>query len=109
MEKLDFIDSKFRLAILAAKRAKQLVGGNKKRIDTDAENPLTIALEEIYEGKIDFQIFDDDENNIDKSERFHLSLDGNSDDDDSSFRIDEESAEEFLFGKDDEDNQEEAS
>ena len=61
MEKLDFIDSKFRLAILAAKRGKQLVAGAKKRVDTNAENPLTIAIEEIYQGKVKFRILEPDE------------------------------------------------
>jgi DNA-directed RNA polymerase subunit omega len=58
VEKLDFIDSKFRLAILAAKRAKQLVAGAKKRVDTNAENPLTIAIEEIFQGKVKFKIIE---------------------------------------------------
>ncbi len=59
VEKLDFIDSKFRLAILAAKRGKQLVAGAKKRVDTHAENPLTIAIEEIYQGKVKFKILEE--------------------------------------------------
>ncbi len=48
------IDSKFRVVILAARRAKQLIGGGRKKLDIKAENPLTIALEEIRQGKIDF-------------------------------------------------------
>jgi len=59
VEKLDFIDSKFRLAILAAKRGKQLLAGAKKRVDTTAENPLTIAIEEIYRGKVKFKILEE--------------------------------------------------
>lgn len=58
MEKLEFIDSKFRLAILAAKRAKQLVGGSKKKIEAHAENHLTTALEEIRTGKIKFRLIE---------------------------------------------------
>jgi len=61
LEKLDFIDSKFRLAILAAKRGKQLLAGAKRRVDTPAENPLTIAVEEIYRGKVKFKILEEDE------------------------------------------------
>jgi DNA-directed RNA polymerase subunit omega len=61
LEKLDFIDSKFRLAILAAKRGKQLLAGAKKRVDTTAENPLTIAIEEIYQVKIKFRILEENE------------------------------------------------
>ncbi|MCK4819634.1 DNA-directed RNA polymerase subunit omega [bacterium] len=56
MEDHEFIDSKFRLVILASKRAKQLLHGAKKKIEMNAENPLTVALEEINQGKIDFEI-----------------------------------------------------
>ena len=56
MEEHKGIDSKFRLVILAAKRAKQLLKGAKKKIDMVAENPLTISLEEIRNNKVDFEI-----------------------------------------------------
>jgi len=49
---VDNIDSKFRLVLMAAKRAKQIIMGDKKRVDIKAENPLTIALEEILRKKI---------------------------------------------------------
>lgn len=65
MEKNNFIDSKFRLVIIAAKRAKQLVRGSKPKVNLKAENPLTIALKEIDEGKIDFKIIND-KNKIDE-------------------------------------------
>lgn len=61
LEKYDFIDSKFRLALLSAKRAKQLVNGSRKKIDMIAENPLTIAIEEVYQGKIKYKILSEDE------------------------------------------------
>jgi DNA-directed RNA polymerase subunit omega len=54
------IDSKFRLAILVARRAKQLIGGAKKKVDIKADNPLTIAMEEFKQGKIDFDILNED-------------------------------------------------
>lgn len=56
MAENNFIDSKFRQVILAAKRARQILIGSKKKIDINAENPLTIALEEIKQGKVDFEI-----------------------------------------------------
>ena len=56
MYNLNGIDSKFRLAILVARRAKQLIGGAKKKVDIKAENVLTIAMEEFKQGKIDFDI-----------------------------------------------------
>lgn len=61
MEQLDFIDSKFRLALLTARRAKQLVAGSKKKIEVNAENPLTIAMQEIYQGKVNFEILDEEQ------------------------------------------------
>lgn len=61
MEQLDFIDSKFRLALLASRRAKQLVAGSKKKLEIKAENPLTIAMQEIYQGKVNFEILDEEQ------------------------------------------------
>jgi DNA-directed RNA polymerase subunit omega len=53
------VDSKYALVILAAKRAKQLKEGSRHLIRTDSTNPLTIALEEIADGAINYQ-FDED-------------------------------------------------
>jgi DNA-directed RNA polymerase subunit omega len=49
------IDSKYALVILAAKRAKQLKEGSRPRLQTDSTNSLTIALEEIAEGKVQYK------------------------------------------------------
>lgn len=49
------VDSKYALVILAAKRAKQLKEGSRPRVPTDSTNPLTIALEEIAEGKVQYK------------------------------------------------------
>jgi len=45
---------------LVARRAKQLIGGAKKKVDIKAENVLTIAMEEFKQGKIDFDILNQD-------------------------------------------------
>lgn len=58
MDQHEFIDSKFRLVILAAKRARQLLRGGRKKVDIEAENSLTIALEEINRGLINYEITD---------------------------------------------------
>ena len=47
-------NSRYELAILVSKRARKLIDGNPKLIDTDSEKPVTIALEEIMAGKIKF-------------------------------------------------------
>jgi DNA-directed RNA polymerase subunit omega len=53
---LNGIDSKFRLAILVARRAKQLIGGARRKIEIKTDNPLTVAMEEFRQGKIDFNV-----------------------------------------------------
>jgi DNA-directed RNA polymerase omega subunit len=63
---LNGIDSKFRLAILVARRAKQLIGGAKRKVDIKAENVLTIAMEEFRQGKIDFDILNQDASLLDE-------------------------------------------
>lgn len=45
-------DNKFRLVIATAKRARQISVGNEKLVDTDEEAPVTVAANEIGEGKV---------------------------------------------------------
>jgi len=59
VQPLNGIDSKFRLAILVARRAKQLIGGARKKIDFKSDNPLTVAMEEFKQGKIDFDVLNE--------------------------------------------------
>lgn len=47
-------NSRYELAILVSKRARKIIDGNPKLIDTDSEKPVTIALEEVLAGKIKF-------------------------------------------------------
>jgi len=57
---LNGIDSKFRLAILVARRAKQLIGGARRKIEIKTDNPLTVAMEEFKQGKIDFDVLNEE-------------------------------------------------
>ena len=57
----DKVESRYTLAMLAAKRAKQLREGAPKLIDTTSTNSLTIALEEIAAGKITFRVPSNDD------------------------------------------------
>lgn len=43
----------YEMVVLAAKRARQLREGALRLVDTTSENPLTVALDEIHNGKID--------------------------------------------------------
>jgi DNA-directed RNA polymerase omega subunit len=51
------IDSKYRLILLAAQRAKQIQRGATPRVDLDPRKikPTTIALEEFDEHKVNFR------------------------------------------------------
>jgi len=48
-------DNRFRLVLLAAKRAKQLIDGARRTLDLEVENPLTMALAEIDRKTVDEQ------------------------------------------------------
>ncbi|HEY0378725.1 MAG TPA: DNA-directed RNA polymerase subunit omega [Pyrinomonadaceae bacterium] len=56
------MDSKYRLIIVAAKRSKQLQRGARPRIDIDPQKhkPTRIALEEVQQGKIGFEITEEE-------------------------------------------------
>jgi DNA-directed RNA polymerase subunit omega len=62
VQTLNGIDSKFRLAILVARRAKQLIGGARKKVEVKSDNMLTVAMEEFRQGKIDFDVLNEEEN-----------------------------------------------
>ncbi|NMW84897.1 DNA-directed RNA polymerase subunit omega [Peptoniphilus sp. AGMB00490] len=47
-------NSRYELAILVSKRARKIIDGNPKLVDTESKKPVTIALEEIMAGKIKF-------------------------------------------------------
>ncbi len=49
------IDSKYRLVLLAAKRAKQLQKGAKPRVQSTSKKTTRVALEEIQRGLVQYQ------------------------------------------------------
>lgn len=53
-DKLDAMESKYALVIVAAKRARQIKDGARRMTDTRSTNPLTVALEEISNGDIKY-------------------------------------------------------
>jgi DNA-directed RNA polymerase subunit omega len=58
-DKLDKMESKYALVIIAAKRARQIKDGARRLIDSRAANPITAALEEIAEGAIIARVVED--------------------------------------------------
>ncbi len=61
-KKIPEIDSKYRLILLAAQRAKQIQRGAKPRVDLDPRKvkPTTIALEEFENKKVNFEFIEKD-------------------------------------------------
>ena len=49
------VDSKYTLVTLAAKRARELNEGDAPLVDTKSEKVVSIAMEEIDEGKITYE------------------------------------------------------
>ena len=55
------LDSKYRLIIIAAQRSKQLQRGARPRVegmDTQRHKPTRVALEEVQQGKVSFNLTD---------------------------------------------------
>ena len=56
MISVDKIESKFTFVLAAALRARQLQGGAKPLIDTQARKSTRIAMEEVFAGKVPFNL-----------------------------------------------------
>ena len=70
------INSRYSIVIATSKRARELIGGAKPLVDgVEGEKPLSIAVKELYDGKIKIPQ-DDEEVDFDDS----LDLDGEMDD-----------------------------
>lgn len=48
-------DSRYTLVMLTAKRARQIVEGSEPLVDTKSNKPVTVAIEEIIEGKVKYK------------------------------------------------------
>ncbi len=60
-ECLDFVNNRFELVLVAAKRAHQLnAGGFRSTLDTGKDKPAVLALREIEAGLIDASILTED-------------------------------------------------
>lgn len=49
---LDKVDSKYSLVVAVSKRARQLVDGQQSLVESDSAKPVSVAIQEISEGKI---------------------------------------------------------
>jgi len=49
------VDSKYTLVVLAAKRAREIMDGQQPLTESKSNKPVTIALEEVAQGKITYE------------------------------------------------------
>ncbi|GBG56184.1 DNA-directed RNA polymerase subunit omega [Sporomusaceae bacterium FL31] len=49
------VDSKYTLVVLAAKRARELMSGENSTVDSKSNKQVTVALEEVAQGKIAYE------------------------------------------------------
>lgn len=61
-ELLQKVDCRYTLAVEAAKRARELIGGAMPLIETKETKPLSIAIDEINRGLITYSRDDEEEN-----------------------------------------------
>jgi DNA-directed RNA polymerase subunit omega len=52
---LEKVDNRYALVVVAAKRARQLIAGEKKLTNIDSNKPVTVAINEISEGKVIYE------------------------------------------------------
>ena len=50
--------SKYTLVVAVSKRARQLIDGSSPMVETISNKPVTIALEELLEGKLEYESTD---------------------------------------------------
>lgn len=53
------IDNRFRLVLLAAKRARQIESGAKPLVEEENDKPTVLALREIAAGEIGIEVMDE--------------------------------------------------
>ncbi len=51
---MEMVDSRYTLVLAAAKRARQLIDGEEVTVKAVSKKPVTIATQEIYEGKVTY-------------------------------------------------------
>ena len=67
MELPQGIDSKFRFILAAAKRAHQLIGGAKARVQSESKKVIVIAQREVSAGLVPFMLQDGKGHDLDRA------------------------------------------
>jgi len=56
MKLIEGFDSNYRYILVAARRARQLQGGSRPRVESKSRKPCRIAMDELHAGKVDWSI-----------------------------------------------------
>lgn len=48
-------ESRYTLVMIVAKRARQIIDGSKPLVETNSSKPVTIAIEELLQDKIEYE------------------------------------------------------
>ncbi len=46
------VQSRYSIVLATAKRARQIIAGEEPLVECDGEKPLSIAVQELYQGKV---------------------------------------------------------
>lgn len=46
------VQSRYSIVLATAKRARQIIGGEQPLVDDEGQKPLSIAVDELYQGKV---------------------------------------------------------
>lgn len=46
------VNSRYSIVIAASKRARQIIAGDEPMMDAEGKKPLSVAVQELYEGKV---------------------------------------------------------
>lgn len=56
---LEKTKDRYSLVLLSAKRARQIIEGSEAKVDAHSKKPLTIAIHEIDESAVDFELVEE--------------------------------------------------
>ncbi|NEZ46005.1 DNA-directed RNA polymerase subunit omega [Clostridium niameyense] len=52
---MEKVDNRYALIVITSKRARQIIDGKEPLVDMDSTKPVTLAINEINEGKISYK------------------------------------------------------
>ncbi|MEG0238082.1 MAG: DNA-directed RNA polymerase subunit omega [Clostridium sp.] len=62
VELLKKVEDRYSLVIVTSKRARQIIEGSEPLVKVDSHKPLTIAINEVNEGKVGYETVEYEEN-----------------------------------------------